>query len=137
MQRGFSLVETIVAAGLVAVALVSLAQCIGAAVQSGAAARARAATALMAEQKMEQIRARPWGEIAAAPARVTDYLDALGTERCVNANTPCGDAVYLRWWSAVPASFSAGVLLIEVNVRPVGKGHGKTTLVTARARMTP
>lgn len=137
MQRGFSLVETIMATSLVAVALVSLAQFVGVAVQSGAAARARAATTLMAEQKMEQIRAMPWAEIAAAPEGATDYLDATGSERCANANSPCGDAVYVRRWSAVPAAFSTGVILIEVDVRPVEKGNGTTRLVTARARMTP
>jgi hypothetical protein len=71
------------------------------------------------------------------PADVTDYLDAAGHERCAGASTACGDAVYVRRWSAAPASFSSGVLIIEVDVRPVGKGHGSSTLVTARARMTP
>ena len=137
MQRGFSLVETIVATSLVAVALVALAQFVGASVQSGAAARARAATTLMAEQKMEQIRAQPWAAIAVMPANVTDYLDAAGNERCAGASVPCGDAVYVRRWSATPAAFSNGVLIIEVDVHLVGKGHGSTTLVTARARMTP
>ncbi len=137
MQRGFSLVETIVATSLVAVALVALAQFVGAAVQSGAAARARAATTLMAEQKMEQIRAQPWAAIVVMPPDVTDYLDAAGNERCAGETAPCGDAVYVRRWSATPAAFSNGVLIIEVDVRLVGKGHGSTTLVTARARMTP
>jgi uncharacterized protein (TIGR02598 family) len=137
MQRGFSLVETIIATTLLATALVALAQLVGAGVQSGAAARARAATALMAEQKMEQLRALPWAVIAAMPADVTDYLDAAGHEQCAGESTPCGDAVYVRRWSAAPASFSGGVLIIEVDVRPVGKGHGSSTLVTARARMTP
>ena len=137
MQRGFSLVETIVATSLLAVALVTLAQFVGAGVQSGAAARARAATTLMAAQKMEQIRALPWAAIAAMPPDVTDYLDASGDERCPGATAPCGDAVYVRRWSATPAPFSTGVLIIDVDVRLVGKGHGSTTLVTARARMTP
>ena len=138
MQRGFSLVETIVATSLVAVALVTLAQFVGAAVQSGAAARARAATTLMAEQKMEQIRALPWAAIAVMPPDVTDYLDAVRATSVVPVRAaPCGDAVYVRRWSATPAAFSSGVLIIEVDVRLVGKGHGSTTLVTARARMTP
>jgi prepilin-type N-terminal cleavage/methylation domain-containing protein len=137
MQRGFSLVETIVATSLLATALVALAQLVGTGVQSGAAARARAATTLMAEQKMEQIRALPWAVLAAMPADVIDYLDAAGHERCAGASTPCGDAGYVRRWSAAPASFSGGVLIIEVEVRLVGRGHGSTTLVTARARMTP
>jgi prepilin-type N-terminal cleavage/methylation domain-containing protein len=137
MQRGFSLIETIVATSILATALVALAQLVGTGVQSGAAARARTATTLMAEQKMEQIRALPWDVIAAMPPDVIDYLDAAGSERCSGASSPCGDAVYVRRWSAVPAPFSSGVLIIEVDVRPVGKGHGSTTLVTARARMTP
>jgi prepilin-type N-terminal cleavage/methylation domain-containing protein len=137
MQRGFSLVETIVAAGLLAVALVSVAQLVGVGVQSGAAARARAQTTLMAEQKMEQIRAMTFAEIAGVSGSMTDYLDAAGSTRCASAATPCGDAVYVRRWSATQSAFSNGVLIIEVDVRPVGHGHGSTTLLTARARMTP
>lgn len=137
MQRGFSLVETIIAASLVAVALVTLAQFVGAGVQSGAAARARSTTTVMAEQKMEQLRSLSWAAIAAMPADVTDYLDASGSVRCSGASAPCGDAMYVRRWSATVAPFSTGVLVIEVDVSPVGKGHGRTTLVTARARMTP
>ena len=137
MQRGFSLVETIVATSLLAVALVTLAQLVGAGVQNGAAARARAATTLMAEQKMEQICALPWAAIAAMPDDSTDYLDASGHLRCAGASAPCGEAMYVRRWSRTPASFSTGVLIIKVDVRLVGKGHGSTTLVTARARMTP
>lgn len=137
MQRGFSLVETIIATSLLAGALVTLAQFVGAAVQSGAAARTRAATTLMAVQKIEQIRGLSWAAIAATASQTTDYLDASGNERCPGANVPCGEAVYTRHWSSTPASFSAGVLIIEVDVSPVGKGHGRTTLVTARARMTP
>ena len=137
MQRGFSLIETIVATSLVAVGLVALAQFVAVGMQNGAAARTRAATTLMAEQKMEQIRALPWTEIAAMPGSVTDYLDASGQQQCVGASNPCGSAVYARRWSAQPAAFSTDVLVIEVDVHLVAEGHGSTTLVTARARTTP
>jgi prepilin-type N-terminal cleavage/methylation domain-containing protein len=137
MQRGFSLVETIVATSLLAAALVALAQLVDAGVQSGAAARARAATTLMAEQKMEQLRALPWATLATIAPDATDYLDMAGDEQCGAAHEACGDAVYVRRWSAIPASFSSAVLILEVDVHLVGKGHGSTTLVSARARMTP
>ena len=137
MQRGFSLIETILATSLIAVALVSLAQFVAASSHTGAVARARAATTLMAEQKMEQIRALPWATLASTSDAVIDYLDASGHERCPQAMTPCGDAVYIRRWSATPAPSMAGVLIIQVDVESVGHAHGSSTLVTARGRLTP
>ena len=76
---------------------------------------------------MEQLRAMAWPAIAGMPA-TTDYLDSSGSERCAGASEPCGDAVYVRRASAGAAGFSTGILLIEVDVRPVGKGHGSATL---------
>src|SRR6187200_1588936 len=134
--RGFSLVETLIATTLMAGALVSLAQYVGAAAQSGAAARTRALAALMAAQKMEQMRVVSWDAIASAAVPVTEFLDASGQPRCPGADVPCGDAVFVRKWSAARAPFSAGVLIVEVDVRPVGHGHGSATLVSARGRMT-
>lgn len=137
MQRGFSLIETIVATSLLAVALVSLAQFVAASSHTGAVARTRTATTLMAEQKMEQIRALPWAIFASTPGVVVDYLDASGNERCPQAATPCGAAVYSRRWSATPAPSMTGVLIIQVDVESLGQGHGSTMLVTARGRLTP
>ena len=136
-SRGFSLVETLIATTLMAGALVSLAQFVGAAAQSGAAARTRALAALIASQKMEQIRVMPWNAVASVTAPVIEFFDASGHQRCPNADVPCGDAVFVSKWSAAHALFSSGVLIIEVDVRPVGQGHGSATLVSARGRMTP
>ena len=125
------------ATSLLAGALVTLAQFVAAGVQSGAAARARGAATLIAEQKIEQLHALPWAGLVAVPPVSTDYLDASGEEQCAGANAPCGAAMYVREWSVTPASFSTGVMIIEVSVSLVGKGHGSARLVTARARMTP
>jgi hypothetical protein len=134
--RGFSLVETLIATALMAGALVSLAQFIGTAAQSGAAARTRASAALMAGQKIEELRVVSWTDLAVAPAGI-EYLDRSGHARCPDMDAPCGDAVFVRRWSITPAPFSAAILIVEVDVRPVGKGHGFATLVTARGRMAP
>lgn len=135
--RGFSLVETLIATTLMAGALVSLAQFIGAAAQGGTAARTRAQAALMAAQKLEEIRVASWDDIAVAPPTGVEYLDGSGRARCPNVDVPCGDAVFVRRWSVTPVPFSAGIVTLEVDVRPVGKGHGSATLVTARGRMSP
>ena len=135
--RGFSLVETLIATALMAGTLVSLAQFIGAAAQSGTAARTRALSALMAAQKMEEIRVASWDDMAVASPTGVEYLDVSGHARCPDADMPCGDAAFVRRWSFTPAPFSAGVIIFEVDVRPVGKGHGSATLVTARGRLTP
>lgn len=137
MQRGFSLIETLVATTLLAGALVALAQFLGAAIESGTAARARATSTHMAVQKMEEIRALPWAAFSDLPAESIDFLDSAGQRRCGAAVVACGDATYVRRWSSTPAAFSSGVRVIEVNVDPIGKAHGRTTLVTARARLSP
>ena len=136
-DRGFSLVETLIATALMAGALASLAQFVDAAAQSGAAARTRALAALMAGQKMEELRVVPWAELAVAPPTGVEYLDGSGRARCPGMDVPCGDAVFVRRWSVGSSPLSAAVFIIEVDARPVGKGHGTATLVTARGRMAP
>lgn len=135
--RGFSLVETLIATALMGTALVSIAQFIGGAAQSGTAARTRALAALMAAQKMEQFRVVSWNDLAVTPPAGVEYLDGAGHPRCPNSAAPCGDAVFVTRWSITPAPFSTGIVIFEVDVRQVGKGHGTATLVTARGRMTP
>ena len=135
--RGFSLVETLIATALMATALVSIAHFIGGAAQSGTAARTRALAALMAAQKMEEIRVVSWNDVAVMPPAGVEYLDVSGHARCPDADVPCGDAVFVRRWSVRPAPFAGGIVIFEVDVRQVGKGHGSATLITARGRMTP
>ena len=135
--RGFSLVETLIATALMAGALVSLAQFVGAAAQSGTAARTRAQAALMAGQKMEELRVVMFADLAAAAPNGVEYLDGSGRTQCPGMDVPCGDAVFVRRWSVTPAPYSAAILVLEIDVRAVGKGHGSATLVTTRARMEP
>ena len=59
-ERGFSLVETLVATLLLAVSLVSLAQLFGAATRSNLDAKTTTLVTMAAQQKMEQLRSLAW-----------------------------------------------------------------------------
>jgi len=135
VPRGFTLIETIVATALLAIALVTLAQIVATSVRRGLAARTRTTAVMLAEQRMEELRGRPWASIVTG--HTVEYLDTNGDPVCEGAVAPCNGSVYVRTWSATPAPFNTGVALIEVSVEPVGVPHGRATLVTARSRKAP
>jgi type II secretory pathway pseudopilin PulG len=58
---GFSLLETIVATGMMATALVVLGQLVAASVANNTSARTSTYAAVLAQQKMEQLRGLMWG----------------------------------------------------------------------------
>lgn len=60
-EAGFSLAETVVATGLLAGAVAFLGQMFGIAVSDNTAARTGTFVAVLAEQKMEQLRGLTWG----------------------------------------------------------------------------
>jgi hypothetical protein len=67
-EAGSSLVEAIVAVGLLAGALASLAQMLGVCIASNRSARARSDATVFAQQKMEQLRGLAWGvDVSGAP----------------------------------------------------------------------
>ena len=59
--RGFSLVEVIVAMLVLSVGLISIAQLFAVSTKGNTAARANTFTVMLAQQKMEQLRALTWG----------------------------------------------------------------------------
>jgi type II secretory pathway pseudopilin PulG len=64
-ESGFSLVEVMIAAGLLATTLVSLAELFALSTRSNGAARATSEASVLAAQKMEELRALAWGFDAA------------------------------------------------------------------------
>ena len=82
MQRGFSLVEVIVATSLLAAALVALAQIAAMGIDSGFVAATRTATVVLASQKMEELRSLDWPAINATGVSPPEYFDRNGVQRC-------------------------------------------------------
>jgi prepilin-type N-terminal cleavage/methylation domain-containing protein len=71
-ERGFSLVEVIVATGILVVALVSLAQLFTIAVRANIASRTTTDATVLAQQKVEELRALTWGfDLQGAPVSDT------------------------------------------------------------------
>ena len=70
-DEGFSLLEVLIAAGLLASTLVSLAQLVAVSVATNGTSRTTTDASVLAAQKMEELRALEWG-FDAAGARVAD-----------------------------------------------------------------
>src|SRR5512136_1503235 len=60
-ERGFSLIEVVIAVGLLAVLSTGIAQLFGMATKANYAAKGQTSTALLAAAKMEQLRSLTWG----------------------------------------------------------------------------
>lgn len=110
-----SLLETLIASTILATGLLSLAQLVGLATLATAAAGRTTYAALLASQKVEELRALP----------------AVPVEQ--NADTPAPG--YTRQWSVAPLpSAPDDVAIIDVIVRVRG---GETRMVAAVPRAMP
>lgn len=114
--HGFSLVEVLVAASILAVALTSLAELFVLAARANAGARAATGVAVTAREKMEQLRALAWGVDAlglpvtdpglrASPGSALsenvpgycDFLDSRGRVLGAGGSPPAGTTLVRRW----------------------------------------
>lgn len=136
VQRGFSLIETVIATGLVVAAVVTLAQLVAMGASIGFSARSRTVSTLLAARKMEEIEGLAWSLLGAHAGDSAEYFDGHGVRVCGESQAPCPAATFVCHWSAEAAGFNAGVLFIEVNVARVGAPANSVTLITARSRKT-
>ena len=119
-ERGTTLVEAIVAIGILTGAVVALASLSSTAIRNAAAARERSMATLLAFQKMEAL-CRDVSSAAVSPANAwsvntpgnLEHLDAYG--RPVGGT---GGGVYVRRWSVAPLPSDANLLSIQVCVAP-------------------
>lgn len=148
-DSGFSLIEAVIAAGVLAVALVGLAQLIVISTHVTIAAGALTTSTVMAEQKMEQLRTVAWDHPALEPSPpgtlhedthgYVEYLDAEG--RVLAESGPPASTVFVRRWSITRVSDASRA--IEVIVRRHGlkpsldDRMGECRLTSVRSRQAP
>ena len=130
-EEGFSLLEAVVAAGLVAGACAALAQLLAMSIANNVSARSASVAAVLAAQKMEQLREGPWEVAGGGIDYVAETGDVLGRD----ATMPPA-AAYVRRWTSDPLPASGDVLVVHVTVATT-QGRDVARLVTLRARKTP
>lgn len=117
MAQGTTLVEAVIAVGLLAGAVVSIAGLSSLAIRNAAIARERSMATLLALQKMEALCRDTASLVSTGPDAWSvdtpghlEYLDQYGR--------PLGGrpGVYVRRWAVVPLPADANLVAIEVDV---------------------
>ncbi len=131
-DRGFSLVESIVAIGVLTTGLITLAHLAAMSLQTGALARHLTLTTILAAQKMEQLYAQRTLE---GSANEIEYLDDHGNVVCDSASG-CTATVYtyVRQWSIASVLRAPGTALIIVSAAH-RSGPRDVRLMSIRRRM--
>ena len=130
MSRGFSFVETIVAIGILTSAIVTLAYVMSMGVQIAAGARYRTAATLLAQQKLEEIRAE--AELSDTPSAV-EHRDTAGLRVC-EAAEPCGAAFMTARWSIAPVASQPDLVMVRISVSHARRNYGEARSFAIRPR---
>ena len=159
---GFSLAEVVICAGLLVTVASGVSQLVSMAVRASDAARTRTFATLLADQRMEQLRALAWGaesdvttDLSTDPptasgrglqssaagtltSNVPPYVDYLTSEGewIGNGATPPDGAVYTRRWSVRQLDSDPNhTLILEVLVsRAGGASNHDVRLLSVRLR---
>jgi len=138
MQRGFSLVEAVVAMAIMFTATVAVAQLSILSARANRVARSTTMTSILASQRMEQLQSAAWAELAPSPPGAlvrsadgyVDYLDADGRTLPAGRMPPSG-AVFVRRWALTRMS-GGDALMVQVSVMPIGATEHVLTAPEAR-----
>ena len=128
---GFTLVEVMVATSVLTVGVVALVQLAILAQAAGRAAARMTVAAVLAQDKMEQLRAQEW---PAASAGCCDYFDAHGGLLGSGASPPVGTAFTRRWAIDAAQVFPEAARVLRVWVAPAAGATAPVRLVSVRAR---
>jgi prepilin-type N-terminal cleavage/methylation domain-containing protein len=122
--RGFTLVETVTAISIIAVALTALAQLFVIASQANADARRSSFASILASQKIEELRSlgadlTQQGDVSLSAdiSGACDFLDEYGRS-LGTGTTPLPGTVYIRRWSIEPLPSDPDTFVLQVAVFP-------------------
>ena len=123
-DRGFSLIESLIACALLATALLSIGHLSTAAIVLLTDSRARTEATLLALSKLEELRS------SAAPAAGADTVDTEGQP--ARSGSP---RMFERRWSVAGVSPDARILTVVVT--PLPRGAGREVRIAGGWTVTP
>lgn len=130
-QRGFSLLEVVIAGAILAAAVLTLAQLIATTITANASAGRSTYLTALAAQKIEDLQASSWDWLDGNTGEFTDQLDRRG----VTVEGAPETVVFTRQWTVVPwASDPANTRILDVTVRT---GLDEVRMASVRTRMAP
>ena len=140
-EAGMSLLEAIVATGLLSIALVSIAQLFALAIRSSVASRSTTYGSILAGQKLEELRATP-ALVPSPPDTLednapgfVDYIDQAGGVAAGGGAKPPGNAIYTRRWAIAPVAGAPDTLVLQVRVlRKEASGVEGVRVLTVETR---
>jgi prepilin-type N-terminal cleavage/methylation domain-containing protein len=132
---GFTLLEVIVALGIVVVIVTALAQLVAMSVRANVLARTTTTATILAQQKMEELLSEAAADLEPSPAgaltqNIDGSFDFLARDgRMVgNGAVPPPGSDYVRRWSIEPLMNSArGTLILQVLVTSAASGPSGQT----------
>jgi len=145
---GFSLLEALVATGIMTVGVAALAQLVAWSLYANGQARQTTVAPLLAQQKIEELIAEaaagglspsPTGTLAADVAGYCDFVDRAG--RSLGAGPAPADGAYARRWSIEPLPASPAhtsilqVLVIDLRHHAAGNAVPAGTRLPGDARV--
>ena len=125
-ESGFSLIEVLAATVILSVALLSLAQLFAVSTRGNHSSRSQTAAALLAQQKMEQLRGLTWGfDIIGLP--VSDFTTDLSNVAQINgcpapAGGGAGTGLSPSPWGTLSQNVSGWVDYVDQNGCTLGGG---------------
>jgi type II secretory pathway pseudopilin PulG len=143
---GFSLVETIIATGILATALIALAQLFAMGIETNTSARDTTFATVLAEQKVEQLRSLTWGfDSVGLPVSDLTTNTAIDPEQpnggtgltpspsdVLMSNTP-GYVDYLDRWGQVlgtgPAPLQGAMYFRRWSIEPLPTNPNNTLII--------
>jgi Tfp pilus assembly protein PilV len=130
-DRGFTLLETVISIGVFAAGVVTMSHLVSVCVSTNAIAHHRTIATLVAQQKLEQLRAE---QVLGEMPVTGEYLDGTGAVLC-GRDARCAGAVYLREWSVQGSAVAASALFIHVHARRANDASGGVHLISVRPRV--